>query len=79
MQAHITRAINSDFFTKRQICRPVQMQSICRQEDKCTSDQKELKFVLRRVENIVRKGENAGYQHFLLISRCFHKLLFSRH
>ena len=23
-------------------------------------------FVLGRVENIVRKGENAGYQHFLL-------------
>ena len=26
-----------------------------------------LKFGLRRVENIGRKGENAGYQHFL----CF--------
>ena len=26
----------------------------------------ELKFVLGRVENIVGKGENAGYQHFLL-------------
>ena len=25
-----------------------------------------LKFVLGRVENIVRKGENAGYQHFPL-------------
>ena len=25
-----------------------------------------LKFVLGRVENIVGKGENAGYQHFLL-------------
>ena len=25
-----------------------------------------LKFVLERVENIVGKGENAGYQHFLL-------------
>ena len=24
------------------------------------------KFVLRKVENIVGKGENAGYQHFLL-------------
>ena len=25
-----------------------------------------LKFVLGRVENIVGKGENADYQHFLL-------------
>ena len=25
-----------------------------------------LKFVLERLENIVGKGENAGYQHFLL-------------
>ena len=24
------------------------------------------KFVLGRVENIMEKGENAGYQHFLL-------------
>ena len=23
------------------------------------------------VENIVRKGENAGYQHFLLFPQCF--------
>ena len=30
-----------------------------------------LKFVLGRVENIVGKGENAGYQHFLLFQRCF--------
>ena len=26
-----------------------------------------------RVENIVGKGENAGYQHFLLFSQCFFK------
>ena len=25
------------------------------------------------VENIVRKGENAGYQHFLLFPQCFQK------
>ena len=30
-------------------------------------------FVLRRVENIVGKGENAGYQHFLLFPQCFQK------
>ena len=32
-----------------------------------------LKFVLGRVENNVGKGENAGYQHFLLFPQCFRK------
>ena len=27
--------------------------------------------LLDRVENTVGKGENAGYQHFLLFSLCF--------
>ena len=31
------------------------------------------KFVLGRLENIVGKGENAGYQHFLLFPKCFQK------
>ena len=35
-----------------------------------------LKNVLGRVENIVGKGENAGYQHFLLFPQCFLKLSF---
>ena len=30
--------------------------------------------VINRVENIVGKGENAGYQHFLLFPQCFQKL-----
>ena len=29
--------------------------------------------VCYRVENIVGKGENAGYQHFLLFPQCFQK------
>ena len=29
-----------------------------------------------RVENIVGKGENAGYQHFLLFPQCFQKASF---
>ena len=29
--------------------------------------------VLDRAENIVGKGENAGYQHFLLLTQCFQK------
>ena len=36
-----------------------------------------LEFALGRVKNIVGKGENAGYQHFLLFPRCF-KSLFSQ-
>ena len=35
-----------------------------------------------RVENIVGKGENAGYQHFLLFTQCFimflSKVVYSR-
>ena len=34
---------------------------------------KKLKFVLGRVENIVGKRENAGYQHFLFFPHCFQK------
>ena len=30
-----------------------------------------LKFGMERVENIVGKGENAGYQHFLHFPQCF--------
>ena len=29
--------------------------------------------VFDRLENIVRKGESAGYQHFLLFPQCFQK------
>ena len=32
-----------------------------------------LKIILGRIENIVRKGENAGNQHFLLFPQCFQK------
>ena len=35
-------------------------------------------FVLGRVENIVVKGENAGYQHFLLFQQCFLQVSLSR-
>ena len=33
-------------------------------------------FVFDRVENIVGKGENDGYQHFLLFPQCFQKGLY---
>ena len=32
--------------------------------------------VFDRVENIVGKGENDGYQHFLLFPQCFEKASF---
>ena len=32
--------------------------------------------VFDNVENIVGKGENAGYQHFLLFPQCFEKASF---
>ena len=33
-------------------------------------------FLFDRVENTVGKGENAGFQHFLLFPQCFRKLCF---
>ena len=39
--------------------------------------EKNLKFILGRVENIVGKGENAGYQHFLHFP-LFSKVVFLR-
>ena len=33
-------------------------------------------FKLKKKKNIVGKGENAGYQHFLLFTQCFQKASF---
>ena len=41
-------------------------------DDKGNLNEK-LKLVSRRIENIVGKGEFAGYQHFLLFPQCFEK------
>ena len=45
-------------------------------DDKINITQK-LQFVLRRVKKIVEKGENDGYQHFLLLPQCIQKLSFT--
>ena len=37
-----------------------------------------IRYVSKRLENIKGKGENAGYQHFLLYPQCFQKALFFR-
>ena len=44
-------------------------------DNKINVNQK-LIFVLGRVQNIVGKGENAGFHHFLLLPQCFKRLLF---
>ena len=41
-------------------------------DDKINVTEK-FKFVLGRLENIVRKGGNAVYHHFLLFTQCFQK------
>ena len=45
-------------------------------DDKINVTEK-LKFLLGRVENIARKGDNAGYQHCLLFPQCFQKATLS--
>ena len=38
---------------------------------------KKSKLVLGRGENIVGKGKNAGYQHFLLFPQCFQNVSYT--
>ena len=38
-----------------------------------------MRFFFDRVENIVQKGENADYQHFLLFSQYFISLVCQDH
>ena len=45
-------------------------------DDKINVTEK-LKFVSGRVENSMGKGENAGYQHFLLFPQCFQKVSYT--
>ena len=60
------------FFTKQKNFILVQIQNFCRWQNKC-----DRKFVMGWQENIVGKGENAGYQHFLLFLQCFQKVSFT--
>ena len=45
--------------------------------DEAINVTEKLKFVLGRDENIMGKGGNAGYQHFLLFPQCFQEALSS--
>ena len=58
--------------TKQQKIRMTQIESFYRRH-KC-----DLKIAISvgRIENIVGKAENAGYQHFLLFLRCFRRASF---
>ena len=60
---------------KQKVFRLVQTEAFA---DNKVNETEKLKFVLGRVENIVGKGENAGYQHFLLFLQSFQKASFSR-
>ena len=42
-------------------------------DDKIDATEKKNDFFLRRIQNIVGKGENAAYQHFLRFPKCFPK------
>ena len=68
----LDRAINS---TKRQNFRLVRIKSICRRQNKCNL---KTEILLGMVRKHCGKGENAGYQHFLLFPQCFQKASFSR-
>ena len=46
-------------------------------DDKIDAIQK-LMFCVGGEEKIVEKGENGGYQHFLLFLECFQELSFSK-
>ena len=52
----------------------VEIESTCGRQNKCDSKPE---ICFRMVENSVGKGENAGYQHFLLVQQCFQKDTFS--
>ena len=60
--------------SKQQTCLPVQNEVFAGNKIDVIQNQK---FVLGRVENIVGKGKNSGYQHFLLFLQCFQKASFS--
>ena len=58
--------VGAKLSTKRQNFRPAHIQSICRRHNKC--HRKNGNLFRGREENIVGKGENAGYQHFSILA-----------
>ena len=66
--------LKSSTFTRRQNFSFVLIEPFA--EDKL-NDTQNIKSVFHKVGNMVGKGENAGYQHFLLFPQCFQKALSS--
>ena len=66
---HLQVAMSLILFRK-QSSSLVRIESICRRQINVTQT---IESVFHRVENNVGKGENAGYQHFLLFPHCFQK------
>ena len=66
--------LDKDCINKNKIHNKISDQSILKAfADDNLNVNKKLKFALGREENIVRKEENAGYQHSLLFPQCFQK------
>ena len=53
--------------------RLVKIESLCRRQNDKIISTKVVIFGSDSVKNIVGKGENAGYKHFLLFLQCFQK------
>ena len=60
------------YFTKGYNFRSVKIESICRRQIKCAEN---MVNDSESIENFVGKGENASYQHFLLFSQGFQKVV----
>ena len=75
MPINMTKSVGLTFYQNNKTVNESTMKLFA--EGKINMSEK-LKFVMERVENIVGKGENAGYQHFLLLAQCFSKTFFLR-
>ena len=64
----------SSLFTKQPDSRLVQIKRICGQQHKCDS---KLQFALLSIKQIVGKGGNNAFQHFLILAQCFQRVSFS--
>ena len=75
LQTNAAKNENNAIFTfaKQLVSDPLKLKAFANDKINVTKKQK----FLGRVENIVRKGENVGYQHFLLFPQCFQKASFS--
>ena len=71
---HLGKGYRANFLANNKILGQSKLKAFA--DDKIDVSEK-LKFVLGKVESIVGKWENAGYQDFLLFPKCFQKRPFS--